>query len=80
MQDHRAAFEADQDVFGATLDAEDGLMAYRCFEFGRNRPAQAAVADDDIDDAGADERGRNAASRGFYFRKFGQRGALSRTT
>jgi hypothetical protein len=80
MQDHGTALETDEDVLRAPIDAEDNLIAHRRFEFCRDRPAQTAVADDDIDDAGADERGRNAASRGFYFRKLGQRrGALSRT-
>jgi hypothetical protein len=49
------------------------LIADRRFELRSNRPSQAPIADNHIDDAMIHESGRNAASCGFYFRKLGQR-------
>jgi hypothetical protein len=81
MQNQGAALKANENVFRAPVDAQDDLIAQRSFESGRDRPAQPAVTDNDINDAGSDERGRNAAPRGFYFRELGQRRrALSRAT
>ena len=79
MQDHGAGLQTDEQVLRAPIDAADDLIAHRRFEFCGNRPAQAPVAHDHVDDAMAYQSGRNAASRGLYFRKLGQgRGALSR--
>ena len=73
MHDERAAFEPDDQVFRAPLDAQDRLAAHGRFEIRRDGPAQAPIADDHIDDAARDERGRNAAPRGLYFRKLWHR-------
>jgi len=72
MHDERAAFEPDDQVFRASLDAEDLLPTYGSFEIRRNGPAQAPIADHHVDDAAANERGRDAPPRGFYFGKLGQ--------
>jgi hypothetical protein len=42
-------------------------MLDRRFEMVCDRPTQAAVADDDVDDAPAEEGGRDAAAGGLYF-------------
>ena len=73
MHDERAGFEPDEQVFGAPLDTENELAANGRFEIRRDRPAQAAIAHDHVDHATLNERGRDAAPRGFYFRKLGQR-------
>jgi hypothetical protein len=43
-------------------------MADRSLEIRRDRPAQAAVAHDHVDDAPSFEGRRDAAPGGFYFR------------
>jgi hypothetical protein len=77
MHDERAAFEPDDQVFCAPVDSQDALPANDSFEIQRDGPAQAAIADDHLDDGRLNERGRDAASRGFYFGKLGQRLARS---
>jgi hypothetical protein len=73
MQDHRAGFQTDEEVFRAPINTAHDLMADSGFEFRGDRPTQAPIADDHFDDAMTQESGRNAASRGFYFRKLRQR-------
>ena len=68
MHDQGPAIERDQDVLGAPLDAAHGLMADRSLEIRGDRPAQAAVAHDQLDDAPSSQSGRDAAPGGFYFR------------
>jgi hypothetical protein len=63
----------DQKIFGAPIYAADGLMANQRFDICGDWPAQAPIADDHFGNALTDESGRNAPSRGFYFRKFRQR-------
>jgi hypothetical protein len=73
MHDERARLEPDNQVFRAPLDPPDELPADGGFETCCDGPTQAAIADDHVNDAMAHECGRDAASRGFYFRKLGQR-------
>src|ERR1700723_3742848 len=80
MQDQGAALQTNENVFGASIDAQDFLIAHGRFEIGRDRPTQAPISDDHIEDAMADERWRNAASRGFYFGKLRQRRWLLKRT
>jgi hypothetical protein len=78
MDNQRTGLEPDEQVFRAPIDGNDALAANGHFEFCGDRPAQATIADDQVDDAGLNERGCDAPSRGFYFGKLGQR--LGRTT
>jgi hypothetical protein len=73
MNDRGAELKADEQVLRATIDGADELVANYGFEGCGNRPTQAPVAHDHIDDAVADESGCNARSGSFDFRKLGQR-------
>ena len=73
MHDERAAFEPDDQVFRAPLDAEDELSTNGRFEIRRNGPTQTAIAHEHADDTTPHECGRDSAPRCFYFRKLGQR-------
>jgi hypothetical protein len=75
VNNERAGVELDDQVFRAPVDCAYAPAANRRFEIRGDGPAQAAIADDQIDDTRPNECGRNAASRGFYFRKLGQRPA-----
>jgi hypothetical protein len=65
----------DDQVFRAPLDCAYQLPTNGRLEIRRNGPAQAAISDDQVDDAVPDQGGRDAASRSFYFGKLGQRRA-----
>ena len=52
----------------APLDAADALIANRRLEFGGDGPAETPLAHHGLDDAPINQRGREAATRGFYFR------------
>jgi hypothetical protein len=71
MQNESPGVEYDQEVFGSALDAAHGLMQDRGLEVVGDGPAQAAIAYDHVGDAPANERGRNAAAGGLYFRQLG---------
>ena len=73
VHNERARFEPDNQVFRAPIDSADELPTDGGFEICGDRPAQAAIAHDHVEDTMADESGRDAASRSFYFRKLGQR-------
>jgi hypothetical protein len=72
MQDERAGFESDEQVFRAPIDGNDTLAADGGFEFRSDGPAQATIADDHVDEMMPNERGCDAPPRGFYFGKLGQ--------
>ena len=72
MQDHGAGLQTDQQVLRAPIDTAHDLMTHSGFESVRDRPTQATIANDHIDDAMIHESRRNAASRRFYFRKLRQ--------
>src|SRR5258708_1647384 len=72
MHDERAGLEPDEQVFRAPIDGTDTLAANGRFEFRSDRPAQAPIADDHVDDTMPNERGCDAPPRGFYFGKLGQ--------
>ena len=73
MNNERAGVELNDQVFRAPVDRAYAPAASGRFEIRGDWPAQAAIADDQVDDAGPNECGRNAAPRGFYFRKLWHR-------
>jgi len=50
-----AVARVDEQVLGATLDGFDCSIAKLCFHVVTDRPAQATLANNDIDDALSDE-------------------------
>lgn len=72
MQDQGAMIEADQQVLGAPLDAANDMSANRPGDVRGDGPAQARLADDEFPYAPPGQRGRDAAPRGFDFRKLGR--------
>ncbi len=78
MQNQRAGVETDENVFGAPLDRAHGLIANIGLETAGDRPAQAPLAHDGAQDPAIEQRRRNAAAGGFYFRKLGHGSALGR--
>jgi hypothetical protein len=67
VHDGRAGIAADENVFGAALDGADGLAAKGALETRRDRPPQPPLADDDVEDAMPDQRGRDPAPGGLDF-------------
>src|SRR5450755_4184992 len=59
-----------QYVFGAPLDAPYDCATKTARKARRDRPAQAPIAHDELEHTLPEQRGRNAATRGFYFREF----------
>ena len=72
MQYKSAGVETNQDVLGAPLDGANGLAANRGFEVSDDGPAQAPLANDDVEHAPLEQSGRDAAFRRFYFRELGR--------
>ena len=67
MNDDPAVRQLEQQVFGATLHAQDGFVA-QAIDFIRDGPAQATVADNGMLDGCTDQVGFNPPAADFNFR------------
>jgi hypothetical protein len=72
MHDQGRIAEMNQDVFRAAGDPTDDAIPCGGLEDGVDRPAQAALADQNPGDSPADEAGRDPPSGRLDFRELGQ--------
>jgi hypothetical protein len=76
MCDQRAPVESDEEVLGAAADVTDPLSRQLALERRVDGPAEASVAQDELGEGAAAQRGPDASAGGLDFREFGHGGGL----